>query len=68
MSVDFPLSGDVLRLKKCIGNQSPKNRIRVSVEYIVTSAVPVERETLKSGRDDRRTDTGRTDVKVEIFM
>ena len=43
----------------------------------MTSAVPVERETLKSGRDAtgrdatgrRRTDdAGRTDVKVEIFM
>ena len=41
-----------------------------------TSAVPMERETLKSERDgtgleDRRrqmTDAGRTDVKVEIFM
>ena len=43
--------------------------------YMLTSAVPVEHETLKSGwdgttDDDRQTteDAGRTDVKVEIFM
>ena len=40
-----------------------------------TNAVPVERETLKSGQDWTMTDgrwtdddAGRTDVKVEIFM
>ena len=41
--------------------------------YIITSEVPVEHETLKSGRDTTgrdgtTTDAGRTDVKVEIFM
>ena len=39
------------------------------LQYDQTSAVPVERETLKWGRDNGRTDdTGRTDVKVEKFM
>ena len=57
--------------------------LKYIVIYIITSEVPVEHETLKSGRDvtgrdgtwrdatGRRTDdddAGRTDVKVEIFM
>ena len=48
---------------------------KFSINYQITSAVPVEHETLKSGRDrtgqDGTTtddDAGRTDVKVEIFM
>ena len=36
--------------------------------YSNTSAVPVEDETLKLGRDETTTDAGRTNVKVEIFM
>ena len=40
------------------------------LSFISFSEVPVEHETLKSGRDRTITDddTGRTDVKVEIFM
>ena len=50
-----------------------KSKIPSSKTFI-TSAVPVEHETLKSGRDGkgrdgtRRDDAGRTDVKVEIFI
>ena len=44
--------------------------------YESTGEVPVERETMKSGRDGTRRDAtrrdddddGRTDIKVEIFM
>ena len=47
-----------------------------SRNYCTTSAVPVEHETLKLGRDGTTDNTGcqmtdnagRTDMKVEIFM
>ena len=40
------------------------------VAILLTSAVPVEHETLKLGQDGKTDDddAGRTDVKVEIFM